>query len=210
MRQQIARHEIPQRASRIDAAHHDQDIPEDDSFYPQRMPSSTRRYITTEGNEVIQQGNRRIVIHEAPPPKKRRGTLLLFVGLAFLAMVIGWIVFTILFNIWQAKQMDWTYGNPRTFQTDQFVGHSDSEAHPTHFIAVNVDGTIEVAELNIVTPKADHIYVITTVSTNTIPVSLTFADLNHDGKVDMIVTIGVGNSYAVVLLNDGIEFKPQQ
>ncbi len=29
---------------------------EDDAFYPQRMPSSTRRYTTTQGHQVIEQG----------------------------------------------------------------------------------------------------------------------------------------------------------
>ncbi len=136
---------------------------------------------------------------------KRRFHWLFFVGLALLTMVAGWIAFTLLGNWWSAKQLDLKYGNPRTFQTDQFVGHADSPDHPNHFIAVNVGGTIEVVELN-TNPKNDHIYVITTVSDSTMPVTVSFTDLNHDGKVDMLVTIGE-NSYTVILLNDGSEFK---
>ena len=67
---------------------------------------------------------------------------------------------------------------------------------------------IEVVELN-ANPKNDHIYAITTVTDPLTPVTLNFADINHDGKVDMVVTIGAGNSYSVVLLNDGTQFKPQ-
>ncbi len=187
------------------------DVPEDDSFYPQPRPSSARRYTTTEGNRVIQQGNRRIVIHEEPPPKQmRKFHWLFYVGMVFFAIVIGWIALTLFTNWWQAKQADWKYGNPRTYQIDQFVGHSDSEAHPNHFVAVNIGGSIEVVELNTTTPKDDHIYKITSVPDALTPVTLNFADLNHDGKLDMVITIGVGNSYAVVLLNDGSEFKPQQ
>ena len=195
---------IPPRASRTQEYVAEID---DDSLYPQRMPSSTRRYTTTQGHQVIERGNKRIVIHYEPPPAKRRFHWTLFVGLALLTMVAGWIAFTLLGNWWSAKQLDWKYGTPRTFQTDQFVGHGDSPEHPNHFIALNVGGTIEVVELNTTNPKADHIYVITTVSNSAEPVSVDFTDLNHDEKIDMLVTIGVGSSYTVMLLNDGTEFK---
>lgn len=183
------------------------EVEEDEAYYPQRMPSSARRYTTTAGQQVIEQENKRIVIHKEPPPKPhRRFHWLLFVGLALLTMVVGWIAFTLLTNWWQAKQVDWKYGNPRTFQVDQFVGHADSPDHPNHFIAINVGGTIEVVELN-TNPKNDHIYVITTISDPAPPVSIRFTDVNHDGKVDLLVTIGVGSTYTVVLLNDGTAFK---
>lgn len=205
MRQQIAQHQIPKRAS---APQYPVDeIP--DSYYEQRNPTSTRRYVTTEGNQVIQQGNKRIVFHEEPMPSQRKFHWVFYVSLVFFAMVIGWIAFTLLTNWWQAKEADWKYGNPRTYQIDQFVGHSDSQAHPNHFVAVNIGGSIEVVELNTMNPKDDHIYMITTVADALTPVTLNFADLNHDGKLDMVVTIGAGNSYSVVLLNDGTEFKSQ-
>jgi hypothetical protein len=183
------------------------DVAEDDSYYPQRMPSSTRRYTTTTGQQVIQQGNKRIVIHhQSPPQQLRRFHWMLFVGLALLAMVVGWIAFTLLLDWWQAKQVDWKYGNPRTFQTDHFVDHADSVDHPNHFIAINVAGTIEVVELNTTNPKNDHIYIVTTISDSTTPVTVSFADINHDGKIDMLVTIGMGSSYTVILLSDGSQF----
>lgn len=186
------------------------DIEEDDSYYPQRLPSSTRRYTTTAGQQVIEQGNKRIVIHKEPPPKPRRRVHWMTVmGLALLTMVAGWMALTLLLNWWQTAQVAWKYGTPRTFQTDQFVGHADSSTHPNHFIAVNVAGTIEVVELNTTTPKNDHINVITTISDSTTPVTVSFADVNHDGKVDLLVTIGTISSYTVILLNDGTAFKQQ-
>ncbi len=213
MREQRAQHtyrrasataeELAARRSKVVA-----DVPEEDSFYPQRMPSSTRRYTTTEGNRVIQQGNRRIIIHEPPPPKPgRRFHWIFYVGLVFFLMLIGWIALTLLNTWWQAKQLDWKYGQPRTFQVDQFVGHSDSPAHPNHFMAVNIGGSIEVAELNTANPKNDHIYLITTVTDSSTPVTVSFSDLNHDGKIDMLVTIGQSNTYTVLLLNNGSEFQ---
>ena len=201
---------IPARASRTrDYVARTDDIEEvPDSYYDTRLPTSTRRYVDTRGNKVIQRGNKRIIIHDEPPPKKRSHWTL-YVGIVFFAMVLGWISFTLLTNLLQVKEADWKYGNPRTYQIDQFVGHSDSKAHPNHFVAVNIGGSIEVVELNTMNPKDDHIYMITTVADALTPVTLNFADLNHDGKLDMVVTIGVGNSYAVVLLNDGTQFKPQ-
>src|SRR5947209_20199880 len=86
-----------------------------DSYYPQRMPSSTRRYVDTRGHQVIQQGNKRIVIHDETPKKARRFHWMFFVGLALFTMVAGWIAFTLLGNWWSAKQLDWKYGTPRTF-----------------------------------------------------------------------------------------------
>lgn len=202
---------IPARASRTRDYTTQDDVAEvPDSYYDTRLPTSTRRYVDTRGNKVIQQGNKRIIIHDEPPPKKRKFHWLFYVGLMFFIMILGWIAFTLLTNLLQAKEADWKYGNPRTYQIDQFVGHADSKAHPNHFVAVNIGGSIEVVELNTMNPKDDHIYMITTVADALTPVTLNFADINHDGKLDMVVTIGVGNSYAVVLLNDGTQFKPAQ
>ncbi|MEO9060145.1 MAG: hypothetical protein ABI396_18390 [Ktedonobacteraceae bacterium] len=185
------------------------DVADDDSYYPQRMPSSTRRYTTTGGQQVIQQGNKRLVIHKEPPPPQPKRTFhwLSFVGLAFLVMLLGWMALTLLGVWWSARQEDWKYGTPRTFQMDQFVGHHDSPIHPNHFVAINIGGTIEVVEMNTTTPKDDHIYVISTISSSSTPATLSFSDINHDGKRDMLVTIGESNLYTVVLLNTGSVFQ---
>ena len=212
MREQTAYRTIPKRTSASPTSHtyagHSAGIhPEEDedSVYPTRPPSSAIRYTDTRGNQIIRQGNRKIVIHEEPPPK-RRSHWMLFLGIVLFIMVTGWIAITALGVWWQAKTDDWKYGTPRTSQLDQFVGHGDSPDHPDHFIALNTGGMIEVMEINVTSPKNDHIYPITTAIDPTTPVSLHFQDINHDGKIDMLVTIGDSNPYTVVLLNNGTQF----
>ena len=182
------------------------DEEDDDALYTQRPPTSARRYLPPRG-EVYTQGNRQIVVHREPPPKKRRAHWMFSVGIGLLVMVIGWVALSALGSWWQTKQDDWKYGTPRTFQIDQYVGPADSPDHPNHFVAINLGGTIEVVEINIQIPKDDHIYVITTASDASTPVSIAFADTNHDGKVDLLVTIGDSNPYTVVMLNNGSVFQ---
>src|SRR6266568_232999 len=194
MREQVAM-QIPKRASRSIPS---QDIEDDDAVYPTRPPSSAIRY-TRPRQEIYTDGNRRIVVHHEPPPKKRSHWML-YLGIVFFVMIFGWIAITALGVWWQGKQDDWKYGNPRTSQADQFVGHGDSSDHPDHFIAVNTGGMIEVIEMNVISPKNDHIYPITSTTNPYTPVTISFQDVNHDGKIDMLVTIGDTNSYTVVLL----------
>src|SRR6266567_989638 len=181
------------------------DEEDDDDIYPQRPPTSTRRYIQPR-QEVYTDGNRKIVVHREPPPQKRRVNWMFFVGLALAVMVVGYVLLSVFGVWWQTKQDDWKYGFPRTFQINQFVGHADSPTHPNHFVAINLGGTIEVVEINTQLPKDDHIYGITTASDNLTPVSIAFDDINHDGKVDLLITIGDSNPYTVVLLNNGSVF----
>src|SRR6058998_3971914 len=91
LREQTAQHTLLKR--RASADHYalvqepvtdEEEVP--DSYYPQRLPTSTRRYVDTRGNQVIQQGNKRIVIHDEPPPKKRSHWPL-FVAIGMLTMV---------------------------------------------------------------------------------------------------------------------------
>jgi hypothetical protein len=182
--------------------HEDED---DDAIYTQRPPTSAIRY-TQPREEVYRQGNRRIVVHREPP-KKRRFHWMIFMGMVMFVMVLGWFIFTAFGVWWQAKQDDWKYGTPRTFQVDEYVGHGDTPDHPDHFIALNLDGVIQVIEMNPQNPKLDHVYLITTVNDRSIPVFLSFEDTNHDGKIDMFVTIGDSNSYVVILLNTGTVFQ---
>jgi|SRR5437660_6741781 len=143
MHEQIAQHQIPKRAT---AARYpvEEDVP--DSYYPQRMPSSARRYTTTERNQVIQQGNRRIIIHEEPPPKKRSHWLL-FVVIGMVTMVALWFLVQLASAWWTNQQLNATYQYPRMYQADEVVGHGDSTDHPTHFIFENLHSQILIIEL---------------------------------------------------------------
>ncbi len=41
---------------------------------------------------------------------------------------------------------DWTYGASRTFRLDAVLGDHDSKANPTHLIALNLNGKVEILE----------------------------------------------------------------
>jgi hypothetical protein len=152
------------------------DLGEDDQVWPQRLPSSARRYqaLTTQ-NGSTRRGQSGAHSPQAPylasprnavPPRRSATTeeqqrpsllpapkgcvhrphWLLFVGLALCTMLVGWVVLTLLSTWWQVTQDDWHYGRPRTYQVDMVVGHADSASHPSHFIALNLNSHIEVIE----------------------------------------------------------------
>src|SRR5258708_20734141 len=80
-----SRQSVPSRVPQ--APHSPPDIEEDDRYYlPTQMPRSARRYVNTEGHEVIEQGGRRLVIHRQPPAKRRHW--LLFVGVGMMATLV--------------------------------------------------------------------------------------------------------------------------
>jgi hypothetical protein len=137
------------------------------------------------------------------------GRWLLIIGLLLFVLALGIMAFNAFSTWWQLHTDDVTYGRPRTFQTDQYVGHGDSQAHPNHFIAVNLNGIVEVVEINTQDVKLDHAYFITTTSNVLNPVTLTFPTI--DGKQYMYVAIGDSNSaYTVAMVNDGKEFTGAQ
>src|SRR5690349_12145390 len=82
-----------------------------------------------------------------PRETSRQGAGLAWLGtgmlVALAAVLLGQLVVGWMTTTWD----DWHYGRPRTFQCDAVVGHSDSPAQPSHFIALNLHGHIEVIEL---------------------------------------------------------------
>jgi len=205
----------------------DDDLEEDEEYYVTRPHTSSRRYDLLP-EHIIQQGNRTFHVHHGSPPvlprqqqqrryfeeqeepKPRHVHPLVILGIAIFVMIAGWVAFTALSTWIQQKQDDWTYGQfPRTYQTDAVVGHSDSSTTPSHFIALNLNGQIIIIELPGGNAAKARSYTITTVQGNegNPPVKVSFQDLNADGKLDMIVTIGdPGSSFTVMLFNDGTQF----
>ena len=203
MRQQIAQHQVPRRASAPQYP-----VEEDDSYYPQRLPSSAIRYTTTEGHQVIQRGNKRIVIHDEPPPK-RRSHWLLFVGIGMVAMVTVWFLLQLAGVWWTNEQLNMAYQYPRVYQADEVVGHGDSTDHPTHFIFENLRGQIIIIELPAGDMQHARIYKGPTLysdNADQVPVTAEFKDVNGDGKVDIVLHI---QDQRIVFLNDGTQFKEQ-
>jgi len=195
---------IPQRKSRTQ----EYDLEEDDAYYVTRQPTSTVRYQQPR-QQVIQRGNKRIVIHNEPPPTRRLHWSFIL-GVGMILMLALWVLGSYALSWWQNHQLDSTYGMPRTYQTDQVVGHSDSTDHPTHFIAINLNAHITIIEIPGGNNAHARIYSGPTLYSDNgdqTPVTLEFYDVNGDGKVDMIVHVG---DQKIVYLNDGTQFKPQQ
>ncbi len=99
---------------------------------------------------------------------------------------------------------------PRTYQTDQVVGHQDSTDHPSHFIFLNLNGHVLIIELPAGDSSHAKIYqgpTLITDNASSVPVTGEFKDVNGDGKIDMIVHIG---DQRIIYLNDGTQFKLQQ
>ena len=182
----------------------------DDLDYPEeriRMPTSAVRYVDMRGNQVIQRGRQRLVIHDELPPQRRKHWSL-YIGIGMILMVLLFAGLYALSNWWTEHQVDATYGMPRTWQTDQVVGISDSSTHPSHFIFENLAGKV----LIIFFPGGDashaRIYIgprLFTDNADQVPVTGEFKDVGN-GKLDMIVHIG---DQRLVYLNTGSDFKPE-
>jgi hypothetical protein len=139
---------------------------------------------------------------------KRPAHPLLYLGIGMLGMLTLWSVLTVAVTWFHTTMDDIHYGRPRTFQTDQFVGHGETNGVPSHFIAINFHGRIEVIEM----PGGDatharifmgpQLYVD---NSDLVPVTLAFRDVNGDHKPDMIVQF---QGSQVIFINDAGSFRP--
>jgi len=128
-------------------------------------------------------------------------------GAALTAVVLYLVVSTVI--TWtQARIDDVVYGNPRTTQLDAVVGHNDSPANPTHFIAINLHRQISVLEL----PGGDISKAVAITGPylfgdgeDLTPVHLQLSDMNADGKPDLVVTV---KNEELVYINDKGGFRP--
>lgn len=139
------------------------------------------------------------------------GRLLMVVGIALLIMLLGWMALSWLSTWWTTQTNDWTYGRPRTFQVDAVVGHHDDASHPSHFLALNLHQHVLVIEMPGGDPSNALIYTGPTLvgdGQDLTPVTLTFTDVNGDGRPDMEIHV---LDQVIVFLNNGTKFvAPQQ
>ena len=129
-------------------------------------------------------------------------------GIAMFTMLVGWVLLTTVANWWQVTQDDWHYGRPRTFQVDMVVGQNDSATNPSHFIAINLQRHIQIIEFPGGDSSKAKIYTGPTLvgsGQELAVVTLTFKDVNGDGKLDMIVNVQDNH---FVFINDNGQFRP--
>jgi hypothetical protein len=173
-----------------------------------RMPTSAVRYIDTRGDQVIQRGNRRFVIHDEPPPRhRRRPHWLVISGLSMIVMLLLWWLLSLAPGWWTEHQLDATYEFPRVSQADAVVYPGDSAAHPSHYLFLNLNGTVLIIELPHGDSAKARIYKGPTLfsdNADQIPVTGEFRVVNS--KLELLVHI---QDRVILYLNNGTQFIPQ-
>lgn len=184
---------------------------------PALAPKSAVRYrpvdpdVASEEPPRIPRASRTQPTSKLPPLRRRvlsrQPLWFLPVGLGMILMlgiviagsvVLGWV---------QTASDDLRYGRPRTFQMDAFVGHETGSV-PSHFIALNLQGQVEIIEL----PGGDatharmyigpHIY---GPGADLVPVTLRFVGGEQPHHPDMLILF---QNTQVVFHNSNGTFAP--
>ncbi len=127
-------------------------------------------------------------------------------GLILMAFCFAVVIVSFIMPALQRWHDDQTYGFPRTIHARATVGHGGI----SDFTGLNLNGYLYIVEIQEGDPTKlnPHIYFLAHVSSDHIPItSITFADVNGDGKLDMLVQ--TENSTIFTFYNDGTEFKKQ-
>lgn len=135
-------------------------------------------------------------------PQHRGKPPIVYVVGGMIALVLLWLIASAIGSGLQR----WNYGPVPTYQVDAVVGHQDSVARPSHFIATvfndrgviiefpggNTDGAIDYGSIFF--------------GGSTAPLTLEFRDVNGDRRPDMIVK--ADGNFAGLMINDGTKFRP--
>ena len=123
-------------------------------------------------------------------PKKRRSHLnLTSLGIGMMVALVAVLLGQLLIGWFSTTWDDIHYGTPRTYQIDAFVGHEVTHT-PSHFVALNLHGRIEILEWPGGDPTKMKIYLgpqITASDADKVPVTLRFVDPHLTHYPDMIV-----------------------
>src|SRR6266702_5796690 len=209
-------------------------LEEDEAYYRTQLPTSAKRY-QQRTDVSTKPGSVKVVehYHDQPlrahrPPshqrerytdevetpiatgKKRTWSIhpLLYLGVGMIAMLALVVLVFSGWNWLQIKKDDLTYGRPRTFHIDAVVGHNDSVANPSHFIALNLNRHVQVIEIPGQDSTKERTFQITTLfgdGEDLTPVTLSFRDLTGNGKLDMLIHI---QEQTVVMINENGTFRP--
>ncbi len=164
------------------------------------MPSNPPKTPQSKGMPIERQHRLRDLLRQGHP--------LLYLGIGMLGMLALWTVLAFLVGWVGTTLDDIHYGRPRTFQIDAVVGHNDSATSPSHFIAINLNGHIEVIEMPGGDASHARIYIgpqLYGTGDELVPVTLSFVDVNGDKKPDMIIRF---QGTEVVFINDAGGFRP--
>lgn len=135
------------------------------------------------------------------------GVPLLTIVAGVLAILAAYVLVGHLIAWGQHMLDDIRYGSPRRVHLSGYVGHDDADSIPTQFIALNLDGKINV----LVLPggDADRLtvlsgpYMVGTDGSNIVP-RLDLEDMDRNGHVDLLLTL---RGETVVYLNKNGEFR---
>ena len=200
------------------------DVPLDQPFFPNVPPRRSAKHYQlppppqqdTYADDEEEEPETHI-----PQAQRRRGKQkvtwhpLWWLGLGGIAMLLLWALFTSLGTWWQVQQDDWAYQRPRTFQMDAVVGHGDSQQNPSHFIAINLNRHVIIIEIPGGDTSKMRVYNGPTLfgnGENLAPITLTFKDVNGDGKPDMLIHIRNpdGTEQILVMMNDNGGFRARK
>lgn len=138
--------------------------------------------------------------------KAQAKALAMAVG-ATIAVLALYVVVSTVVQWAQVKLDDFQYGRPRTTQMDAYVGHTEAEGSPSHFIAMNLNRRVTILQL----PGGDSTKATAIVGPylfgqgeDLTPVLMNVQDVNVDGKPDLVVSV---KSEQLLYLNDGAAFK---
>jgi hypothetical protein len=212
----------------------DYELEEGDEYYQTRLPTSARRYQVSP-EQIYQSGNTRLHVRYVDVPKRKSRQQLppareryteevealpkakqhkrsihpmLYLGVGMIAMLALFLLLSSAATWIQTTKDDITYGRPRTFNIDAVVGHNDSAANPTHFIAINLYRHVQVIEIPGQDETKERTFNITTLygdGMDLTPVTLSFRDLTGNGKLDMLIHI---QDQTLVMINDKGTFRP--
>ncbi len=86
-------------------------------------------------------------VRRSPATQQRGVHWLLLVGVGMALALVLYLFGALLWTWGVGVHDDLTYGTTRTYHMEAVVGESDSPSHPTHFVAMNLHGQIDIIEL---------------------------------------------------------------
>lgn len=133
--------------------------------------------------------------------------LVIFVALGAVALLAAYLLVSTAAAFVGTKLDDIAYTETRTTNLDAYVGHNETPGNPTHFTAQNIRGQIAIIEY----PGGDPSKAVAITGPylfgkgeDKVPVTISVADINGDGKPDLLVTAkGAQTAY----INDGNSFR---